>query len=165
MSKAFTKDEGEGSSVPSLRPLGPPLPEGSKNYLTEAGMKTLRLRIREEEANVERHRASAEGAELSRAQEQLAFLNARLQMSEVVMPPESAEGPIRFGAIVETIDGDGRERRFHIVGIDEADPAAGDLSWTSPIAKALLGRLVGDEVSARTPQGVVELEIQGVRYG
>src|SRR5262249_46248043 len=105
------------------------------------------------------------GAELSRAQEQLAFLNERLQASEVVAAPDSADGPIRFGAIVETVDGDGRARRFHIVGIDEADPASGDISWTSPIARALLGRLIGDDVWARTPHGVVELEILEVRYG
>jgi transcription elongation factor GreB len=163
MSKAFTKDE--NTSEPALRPLGPALPSGSKNYLTAEGMATLRQRIRDAEAEVERCRLRHEGAELEQAIEQLTFLGGRLQTSEVVGPPDSEDGPIRFGAKIDTTDADGRQRRFHIVGIDEARPAEGVISWTSPIARALLGRLVGDEVSVQTPHGALELEIRAVHYG
>jgi transcription elongation factor GreB len=164
MSKAFTKDEGEGSAAPPPRPAGPPLPEGSKNYLTPSGLTALRQRLREAEQAVEGHRARRATSEQARAQEQLEFLTRRLEVSEVVVAPVSAEGPIRFGAIVETVDSEGRRRRFHIVGIDEAAPAEGHISWTSPMARALLGRQVGDDVSVRTPQGPLDLEILTVSY-
>jgi transcription elongation factor GreB len=164
MSKAFTKDDGEGSAAAPPRPMGPPLPEGSKNYLTPSGLTTLRERVREAEQAVESHRARRAAPEQAHAQELLEFLTRRLEVSEVVVSPSSPDGPIRFGATVETIDSEGRNRRFHIVGIDEAAPAAGDISWTSPMARALLGRRVGDEVAVRTPQGPLDLEILTVSY-
>ena len=60
--------------------------------------------------------------------------------------------------------GEGRENRIRIVGIDEVDPAHGQVSWISPIARALIKAREGDSVTLRTPVGVETLEILEVRY-
>jgi transcription elongation factor GreB len=60
--------------------------------------------------------------------------------------------------------GDGRENRIRIVGIDEVDPARGQVSWISPVARALLKAREGDTVTLKTPAGVDTLEILEVRY-
>ncbi len=59
---------------------------------------------------------------------------------------------------------DGAERRYRIVGVDEADPPRGDVSWRSPIAAALLGARAGDGVTVRSPRGDEELEVLEVTY-
>ena len=91
-------------------------------------------------------------------------LEQRIATAEVVRSPDSLELRVRFGATV-TVSGADGERRYEIVGVDEADPARGKLAFTSPLARALLGRAEGDTVSLRTPRGLEEVEISGVAYG
>ncbi|NCW39936.1 MAG: transcription elongation factor GreB, partial [Betaproteobacteria bacterium] len=69
-----------------------------------------------------------------------------------------------FGATVTYADARGQERTITILGIDEADSLQGQVSWISPIARALLKARVGDEVRLVTPQGVQEIEVLDVRY-
>jgi transcription elongation factor GreB len=59
---------------------------------------------------------------------------------------------------------DGAERRYRLVGVDEADPRRGALSWRSPLAAALLGARVGDTVTFRSPRGDEELEVVALSY-
>lgn len=61
-------------------------------------------------------------------------------------------------------DEEGRNRKYRIVGIDEAQPAQGHVSWISPIAKALLSSQAGDVVTLHTPRGDEELEVLKVEY-
>ena len=70
-----------------------------------------------------------------------------------------------FGASVLVRDEGGVEHRYRLVGIDEADPSRGDVSWRSPVATALLGTRVGDIVTLRSPRGDEELEVVEVSYG
>jgi transcription elongation factor GreB len=163
MSKAFTKSEGEGSEAPAL-PIGPPLPPGAKNYVTPAGAEALRARLAETQFALEQARAAGDPARAQLAQQRLEFLGERAAALEEVRPPETADGPARFGATVRTRDEDGRERSVQIVGIDEADAARGRISWTSPLARALLGHAIGEEVRVRTPQGDVTVEIVDIGY-
>src|ERR1700722_10006909 len=122
MSKAFTKDDGEGSSeVPEL-PLGAPLPAGAKNYVTAAGAASLRTRLAQAQAALDQARAAGDSSRAQLAQQRLEFLAERNALIEEVQPPANANGPVRFGASVRLGDEDGRERRLQIVGIDEADP-------------------------------------------
>ena len=60
--------------------------------------------------------------------------------------------------------GDDQERRFTIVGEDEADPSAGKISWVSPLARVLVGASVGDTVVWKRPAGDKNLEITKIRY-
>jgi transcription elongation factor GreB len=162
MSKAFTKDEGDAADAPSL-PVGPPLPVGARNYVTPAGASALREQLRLAQAAVEKLRGLG-GTALVAARERLVFLQERLEVLEVVAPPPTPDERARFGATVCIEDESGRSRTVRIVGIDEADASRGEISWTSPLARALLGRRAGDEVELQTPQGISHLEIVGVRY-
>ena len=164
MSKAFTKDEGEGASEALALPLGAPLPPGARNYVTPAGAAALRARMSEAQAALDRARASGDSARVQAAQQRLEFVTQRAAVMEEVLPPASTGGPVRFGASVVTNDEEGRERQVQIVGIDEADAAHGRVSWTSPLARALLGHLTGDEVRVETPQGFTALEILEISY-
>lgn len=99
------------------------------------------------------------------------FLNKRIESAVVVDPAaHPATDQVFFGATVLYCDQDGNEHKIRIVGIDEADPSHGDVSWISPIAKAFLRKHEGDEVRLPTPAtsthpaGVDVLEILEVTY-
>jgi len=93
------------------------------------------------------------------------FLRKRLDRAQVVDP---AAQPRRdtafFGATVTYARADDAEVTVTIVGSDEADMRCGKVSWLSPVARALLGRQVGDTARLRTPQGVEEIELVAIRY-
>ncbi len=93
------------------------------------------------------------------------YLGRRLDQSEVVDPAARGEtDQIFFGATVDYVDAGGAEHTVTIVGVDEADPARGHVSWISPIAKALLKRRAGDRVSLAMPGGAEDIDIVDVRY-
>jgi transcription elongation factor GreB len=71
---------------------------------------------------------------------------------------------VRFGATVAVRGEDGTERRYRLVGVDEADPLHGAVSWRSPLAAALLGARTGDTVTFRSPRGDEELEVVALSY-
>ena len=78
-------------------------------------------------------------------------------------PPEGTE-KIFFGAFVELEDDDGKLTRYRIVGADESDAERGYISIESPVARALLGKRLGDEVTVQRPKGEVTFTVQAVRY-
>ncbi len=95
------------------------------------------------------------------------FLNKRLDTVEVVDPARrGASDQIFFGATVTYayVRGGKEERTITIVGVDEVDIKRGQVSWLSPIARALLKKRSGDVVTLATPAGEAEIEIVGVRY-
>jgi transcription elongation factor GreB len=164
MSKAFTRESDEAEDAPA-RPLGAELPAGVKNYMTPEGAARLRAEV-EHLTHVARHAAGASGdaRALREADQRLGFLSRRVELLEVIDPRTQPADQVRFGATVTVRGEDGAERRYQIVGVDEADPARGALSWRSPLATALLGARVGDTVAFRSPRGDEELEVVMVRY-
>jgi transcription elongation factor GreB len=93
------------------------------------------------------------------------LLTRRLDIAEVADPSAHfGNDQIYFGATVTYADRKGQRRTIRIVGIDEADNLAGDVSWISPIARALLKAREGDEVRVQTPAGVDTVEVLAVRY-
>jgi len=94
------------------------------------------------------------------------ILRKRLERAEVVDPAlQPRRDRVFFGATVTYARlSDDAERSITIVGIDEADAEHGRVSWVAPIARALLGKGVGDAVRLRTPQGVEELEVLAIAY-
>ncbi len=95
------------------------------------------------------------------------YLNKRLDDAEVVDPAKRGESDqIYFGATVTYayVRGGKDERTVTIVGVDEVDVKRGQVSWLSPIARALMKRRSGDIVTLATPSGEAEIEIIGVRY-
>jgi transcription elongation factor GreB len=69
-----------------------------------------------------------------------------------------------FGATVTIADEEGNEAIYSIVGMDEADPGRGRISWTSPLARALIKSRLGDTVRFQAPGGLRELEIIAIEY-
>jgi transcription elongation factor GreB len=96
------------------------------------------------------------------------YLNKRIDTAEVVDPARrGSSDQIYFGATVTYayVRGGRDERTVTIVGVDEVDVKRGQVSWLSPIARALLKKKSGDVVTLATPSGEAEIEIIGVRYG
>ena len=95
----------------------------------------------------------------------LEFLAKRLEKLVVVGEPPTDPGRIAFGAWVKLEDEDGGEVEYRIVGADEFDPKIGFISVDSPVARALLGKRDGDEVTVQRPKGAATYTVVGVRYG
>jgi transcription elongation factor GreB len=93
------------------------------------------------------------------------FLTKRLDVAEVADPSaHHGSDQVFFGATVTYANAQGDEHTITIKGIDEADSLAGEVSWISPIARALLKAREGDEVQLVTPGGVEKIEVLEVRY-
>jgi len=125
-------------------------------------------------AEARAHGDLRENAEYHAAKEEQGFIEARIKQIDGVL--SNAEiiditaltktGKVVFGATVELIDEDsGKQVAYQIVGEDEADIGSGMLSFSSPIARALIGREEGDVVEVKTPGGDRSYEIVEVRYG
>ncbi len=181
MSKAFTK-ETDAEEDEDLQGA-PPIPAGSKNYITRPGYDALQLELKtlvddERPKVVEAvHWAAKNGdrsengdylygkKRLREIDRRIRFLTKRLEIAEVVdSSKHHGSDQVFFGATVTYADAQGLEKTIRILGIDEADSARGEVSWISPIARAMLKNRVGDEVRLQTPQGVQVLEIVKVAY-
>lgn len=160
VSKAFTKDEGESQPTVVIRRRAP-LPEGTPNYVTRTGLALLQNELEE----LEREREGVEDrAERAAMDARLAELGDRIASARLVDMAEQARDEVRFGATV-TVESDAGEERYRIVGVDEADAARGRIAFIAPLARALLGKQVGDVALVRTPAGEAELEVVAIDYG
>jgi transcription elongation factor GreB len=143
VSKAFTKDDRPDEPLVVRRRAS--LPEGAPNYVTPRWMGLLREQL-----------AAATGAHRAELEQRIA--------AAVPAPTPVDRDEIRFGAHVTLQTGDGQERTVRIVGIDEADPAAGTIAFVAPLARALLGHRAGDTVTVRSPGGTDEITVTAVQY-
>jgi len=89
----------------------------------------------------------------------LKFLRDRIEAAQVVNPSELKSESVVFGATVTILDEDENEKTYTIVGEDEIEPDKNRISWKSPLAKALIGKKVGDEVDIKRPAGILSAEI------
>lgn len=181
MSKAFTKET--DAEADDEAEAGPALPAGAKNYITPAGLQ----RLRDELAqlwNAERPKvveivswAAGNGdrsengdylygkRRLREIDRRVRFLRKRLEIAEPVDPNlQTNRAQVFFGATVTYIDEADMERTVRIVGVDEARQEHGEISWVSPVARALLKARVGDTVEVRTPQGRQSIEVIKIAY-
>ena len=168
MSKAFTKDD--APETPLVIPPRAPLPPGTPNYVTARGLALLRAELAGLEA--ERARLNGDEREPDRARKlvvtdaRLADLAARVATAHVVDPRGQPRDRVRFGATVtlRTLSGAsaGEERRFVIVGVDEAAPADGRVAFLAPIARAIMGLRVGETGTLRTAEGEQLLEVAAI---
>ncbi|MBC7471439.1 MAG: transcription elongation factor GreB [Ramlibacter sp.] len=180
MSKAFTKetdsDDDDDLALPEL-------PAGGKNYITPQGYARLRaelLQLMDEERPkvvdavhwAARNGDRSENGDyiygkkrLREIDRRIRFLTKRLEVAELSDPSlHHGSDQIFFGATVTYADPAGQERTVTILGVDEADSALGQVSWISPVARALLKARTGDEVKLVTPLGVQEIEVLDVAY-
>jgi transcription elongation factor GreB len=172
MSKAFTKetdsDDDDGLDAPEAPP------SGTKNYMTPAGFKRLQDELRHlrrvERPKVVETVAWAAGngdrsengdyiygkKRLREIDRRMRFLTKRLEAAEVVDPAQQKNrGQVFFGATVTYADARDQERTVRI---------AGEISWISPVARALLKARVGDTVELRTPVGIEPIEVVRIEY-
>jgi transcription elongation factor GreB len=171
MSKAFTKEDDAGD-VLVPRPVSP-LPPGARNHITAAGAR----RLREELARLEAERPELlarvsepgmRGADakerLQHLEQRIAYLQQSLQSAEVAVVPPPPHDVVRFGATVTVRDPRGEETTYRIVGVDETNLDRNEVSWLSPIARALLNARLGQKVPFRFPAGTAQLEIVRIAY-
>ena len=177
MSKAFVRESEDDDAAPELQPSPPP----AKNYISPAGYARLKAELKQllETERPEVVRTVSWAAKngdrsengdylygkkrLREIDRRVRFLIKRLEAAAVVESAGRDSDQVFFGATVRLKSGNG-ERTVAIVGVDEVDPAAGRVSWISPVAKALLKAREGDMVTVKTPAGPEELEILEVRY-
>jgi len=181
MSKAFTREpaaEDDEEEVPETT-----LPLGAKNYMTPAGHGRMQSEMAQL-VKVERPQvvsivswAASNGdrsengdyiygkKRLRELDRRIRFLTKRLAHCQVVDPTmQEATERVYFGATVTISDEHGEEATYSIVGIDEAEPTRGRISWISPLARALLKSRQGDRVRFQSPGGSREMEIIHVEY-
>jgi transcription elongation factor GreB len=179
MSKAFTRESETEDDEVGL----PPLPAGGKNYITPKGYAALRAELFDLIDN-ERpkvvdivHWAASNGdrsengdyiygkKRLREIDRRIRFLTKRLEIAEVTDPSvHLGKDQVFFGATVTYVEEAGDERTITILGIDEADSLKGEVTWISPIARALIKAREGDVVKLVTPLGVQEVEVLRVQY-
>ena len=157
MSQAFVR-EPDGDLPEDL----PELPLSAyPNYVTPRGLALLQERLQQNEAA--QAALADEQLDARRLRSLLAregrWLQARLASALLVKPQAAAPDKVGFACVVGLRDEAGNKYRYRIVGEDEADPEAGYISWVSPLARALQGRCVGDEVLWPRPAGDCRVEI------
>ena len=132
-----------------------------------------RPRITKAIAEAREHGDLKENAEYHAAREQQSFAEGRIQeiesklsLAQVIdVTSLPASNKVVFGATVTLVDIESDEEvTYQIVGDDEADVKEGRISVTSPIARGVIGKEVGDTVGIQTPSGIVEYEIDKVKY-
>jgi transcription elongation factor GreB len=168
-------DDADGGAAPAL-------PVGAKNYITPEGYARLRAEMfrlldveRPEVVRTVSWAASngdrSENGDylygkkrLREIDRRVRFLTKRLDIAEVVDASlHAGSDQVFFGATVD-YEVDGVQQTVTIVGVDEAEPLQSRISWIAPIARALVKAREGEVVTLRTPGGVQEIEIVGVRY-
>lgn len=163
MSRAFVK-EPDGDQVVDDTPDLPISPH--PNHVTPSGLEMLE----EEAARLQEERGRLKGMDdavaaklsLFQVERRLRYVRARIESAILHSSGHADAQEVTFGATVDVVDEDDREYRLQVVGEDEADIAAGKISYISPLAKALLGAEVGDLVTWRRPKGDIELEILAI---
>jgi transcription elongation factor GreB len=153
-------------------------------YITATGAKSLAAELRnlaevtrpkvvQEVADAAAQGDRSENAEyiygkkrLREIDRRIRYLSKRLDDLHVVpdahCPPETSK--VYFGASVTVEDEDGVQKRYQLVGPDEARPETGRLSYQSPLGKVLMAKRVGDVVTFQRPAGTVELEVLAIEY-
>lgn len=183
MSKAFTRETDKEEEDDGEDPILPPLPAGTRNYMTPEGYANLRAELftlmDDERPKVVEivHWAASNGdrsengdyiygkKRLREIDRRIRFLTKRLEIAEVTDPSaHHGKTQVFFGATVTYVEENGDERTVTIRGIDEADSLKGEVSWVSPIARTLLKSSTGDVLKLVTPQGWREIEVLNVTY-
>jgi transcription elongation GreA/GreB family factor len=159
MAVAFTREEDYESQAADLpdRPISP-----HPNLVTATGLAAIEAALAQARAAYSAAQAeggvSADRTAMARATRDLRYWSARRANAQLTEPEPEAD-KVQFGRTVEIEREDGRRQAFRITGEDEADPANGSVSYVSPLARALMGKAVGD---VATLNGA-EVEIAGVR--
>ena len=153
MSRAFIKETDETFWGLPDRPIS-----AHPNLVTPEGLKLIEATLK----NLHRERSQAHEANDRTAQARidrdLRYWTSRRSTAQVVRTPKDA-AMVHFGCAVTIARGGGRRESYRIVGEDEADPSRASISYVSPVARALMGKQVGDVVRAGSSEAEI-LEIK-----
>jgi transcription elongation GreA/GreB family factor len=154
MSRAFVRDDDGGEGIENLPDR---LVSEHPNLVTRRGLELIAAEVQRLNSDYSAAQASGDRNTLQKSARDLRYWSGRQASAIVRQPPDNTER-VQFGHAVTVLRSDGRQQTWRIVGEDEADPSAGSVSYVSPIAQAVLGKQVGDEVGV----GSQKLEIQGI---
>ena len=153
----------------------PITPEGAAKLREELGQlkSVARPAIIQAIAVAREHGDLSENAEYHAARDRQSFIEGRIKeienklaLAEVIDPSKLAGDRVAFGATVKLSNSEtGEEVTYRILGADESDLAKGSISITSPLARSLLGKEVGDEVKMRMPGGERTFEVLEIVFG
>lgn len=140
MSRAFIKEDDEYAGAVPLpdRPISP-----NRNLVTQRGLRLIDIQIAQYERDLARATAAADREAVGRASREFRYWTARRATAEVSEPNPGADTVV-FGTAVTLLRENDTQVTFRIVGEDEADPAAGRIAWTAPVARAIVGAEPGD---------------------
>ena len=151
MSRAFIKESDAVDELPDR------IVSEHPNYVTPEGFAQIEQKVAALQSDLAAAQNRADREAIAAISRDLRYWDSRRSTAMVVQPPQDAS-TVRFGAAVTIEREDGRSLAYRIVGEDEADPAQGLLSHASPLARALIGKGVGEAVSA----GQTEAEIVAI---
>lgn len=165
MSRGFVKED-------DLEHAGTDLPErpvsAHPNYVTPAGLAQLESQaqaLAQERLILSKRKDDPTANQrFGVIERDLRYISARLEHAILVDPTQQDQHTVLFGARVKVEDETGELNDFIIVGEDEANIAEHKVSYISPIARALIGRKVGDSVVWQRPAGNLQLEIIEIHY-
>jgi transcription elongation factor GreB len=165
MSRAFVKEndlEHAGIDIPE-RPIS-----YEPNYVTPNGLKFLNAQIDALEIEREQLKNKKDDPiakqKIAIIERDMRYYAARIESAILTRPKEEDHSMVLFGAIVTVEDEDGKSSTYEIVGEDEADIHQGKVSYLSPLAEALIGAKLNDEVTWEKPMGDTYLTIQKIEY-
>lgn len=165
MSRAFVKEndlEHAGIDIPE-RPLSQ-----EPNYVTPNGLKLLKVQIDALEIERENLKQKKDDPiikqKIAVIERDMRYYAARIESAILTVPQDKEHDTVLFGSKVTVEDGDGKISSFEIVGEDEADIQQNKVSYLSPLAEALIGSTVDDEVTWEKPMGISILTIQKIEY-
>jgi transcription elongation factor GreB len=172
LSRAFVDEDAGSDESEGMLEIPIPLPAGAKNYMTSEGAARMVAELRALN-DIDRPRAAAALAaalpadeseslrRLSEIDRRVSYLGRMKSALVVVDEPATAERVV-FGLVARVQEEGGPEREYRIVGADESDPENGLLSWASPVARALVGKKVGDLAVATLPRGECRMRVLGI---
>jgi len=166
MSRGFVKEDDQ-EEIPMVPPRAD-LPEGVTNYVTQLGMNELlteRQMLLDEKSKLDSTNENEKRIALNHINAKLQLLDNRIATAQIVKQNEQSQDEIRFGALIKLkIVANNSIQTFQIVGVDEADISKGKISFTSPLAKALTNKKIGDKaILKRDPKDLV-FEILDITY-
>ena len=158
MSRAFVNED---NAAADANPPVERLISEQPNYVTAQGLQQLQTHVAElqsQHSELATLKDDNDKQHLADLERDLRYFNQRLQSAQVVTPAISTE-KVQIGSWVTYADEEGTEHRVQLVGEDQADAGAGLINWASPLGRALVGALQGDEVLWKRPAGDQHIEI------
>ena len=159
--------EDDQEEIPILPPRAD-LPEGVTNYVTQVGMNEL---LEEKKALVNEKRMLDSSNEnekriaLNHLNAKLQLLDSRIASAQIVKQNEQSQNEIKFGAKIKLrIAANNTIQTFQIVGVDEADISKGKIAFTSPLARILINKKIGDKAILKRDQRDLVFEIIDITY-